>query len=213
MKINKKRLCEIRTAVDNMLVTAGYMNVDAGKISGAEEENVGTPVIDIIKIAHAYGFVVGDASFADNILGFIIVNENTSLFTDCNITLAFSNHGSSIDRINRINQLICINNSMKPQRKRFIIAYELGYYILYFDAGADGGWAHVDRPGRPEGEMKEVREADAFAKYLLMSEGSFTAKYQQIKNAGLREDEIYLLIARKYNVTETLAEQRAKYII
>lgn len=78
------------------------------------------------------------------------------------------------------------------------------------DAGADGGWAHVDRPGRPK---KEVREADAFAKYLLMPEGSFTAKYQQIKNAGLREDEIYLLIARKYNVTETLAEQRAKYII
>lgn len=178
-KINKKRLCEIRAAADKVLVTAGYMNVDVDETGRVGKGNVLGGAVDIIKIAHAYGFVAGNASFSDNTLGFIIVNENTNLFTDCNITWVSSNQGSSIDRINQINQidqLICINNFMTPQYKRYMIAYELGHYILHFDAGADGGWAHVDRPNRPR---RDAREADAFAKYLLMPEGSFSAKYHQ----------------------------------
>ena len=42
----------------------------------------------------------------------------------------------------------------------------------------------------------DAMEADAFAKYLLMPEGSFSAKYYQFKNAGLSVEEIYLLLAK-----------------
>ena len=126
MKINKKRLCEIRAAADKVLVAAVYMNVDAGETSGLEKENAFGGAVDIIKIAHAYGFVVGNASFVNDSLGFIIVNESaTDLFTDCKITLDFLSQRSSVDRINR---LICINKSMRPQHKRFMITYELGCY-------------------------------------------------------------------------------------
>lgn len=193
MKINKKRLCEIRTAADKVLVAAVYMNVDAGETSGLEKENTFGGAVDIIKIAHAYGFVVGNASFVDDTLGFIIVNGNNNLFTDCKITLNSLSEGNSVDRINR---LICINRSMKPQHKRFLIAYELGHYIPHFDTVADGGWARIDRPIRPGRPKRETREADAFAKYLLMPEGSFSAKYYQFKNAGLSVEEIYLLLAK-----------------
>lgn len=97
--------------------------------------------IDVIEVAKKLGFVVGNAGLSEDVDGFIIVDENKG-----NIL--------GIDT----NKLIGVNASKELAWKRFIIAHEIGHYILHYDKEKDNGmYAHREHK---KGKNEIENEAD-----------------------------------------------------
>lgn len=148
-----------------------------------------TDSIDVIEVAKKLGFVVGNAGLSEDVDGFIIVDENES-----NIL--------GIDT----NKLIGVNASKELAWKRFIIAHEIGHYMLHYDKEKDNGmYAHREHK---KGKNEIENEADFFAANLLMPRKKFIDKYKELKEKDLSIDEMILLLANKFTVTQLMTKRR-----
>lgn len=148
--------------------------------------------IDIIKIAKRLGFVVGNAVLNDDDDdGFIVVDERRKEI-----------FGIKTDR------LIGVNSSKSLEWKRFIIAHEIGHYILHYSVEKDGGmFAHREhRKGKNDVE----NEADFFAANLLMPRDKYIDAFNELKNNGIALEEMITLLAKRFVVTQEMASRRLK---
>lgn len=107
-------------------------------------------------------------------------------------------------------KLIVINSSLQEQpnfvqRRRFIIAHEYAHYILHKNRSVQ--YAHRDTSKR---EAPEEKEADFFARCLLMPEKMIKPflEFDPIKSVSW--DNKVSLVSRLFNVTKKKAEQRLR---
>ena len=112
--------------------------------------------VDIIELAHKIGFVVGNAGLDDNDDGFIMVNE------DADEILGI-----------KTKKLIGVNVDRDYEKKRFIIAHEIGHYTLHCRGGKI--FAHRDSA---HGRSEEENDVDYFAACLLMPEDAFKKAFK-----------------------------------
>lgn len=145
--------------------------------------------IDVIEIAKQLGFEVGNAVLNDDIDGFILVEEGKSEILGI-----------------RTDKLIGVNSTRSLAWKRFIIAHEIAHYILQYSKQKNNGmFAHRDHR---KGKNEKENEADFFAANLLMPREKFKKKFIEFKEKGLSLDEIVVLLADKFAVTQLMAERR-----
>ena len=118
---------------------------------------------DIVSLAKGMGFYVGTALLDENEDGFIMVNtEGTKLLGT------------------EYNKIIVVNDSRDLDLKRFIIAHELGHYVIN---GKDSEiFAHRKKEGDERADNEQ--EVDYFAASLLMPKSAFSAKYKQLCAEG-----------------------------
>ena len=145
--------------------------------------------VDIIALAKSLGFEVGNASLDEDDDGFILVNENEEKLFGL-----------------KTNKLIGVNSARPLSWKRFIIAHEIGHYILHYESqNKKGMYAHRDhRNGRSDDE----NAADYFAANILMPKDRFAKSYTELKNKQLEEGDVIVLLAEKYLVPQKAAERR-----
>lgn len=145
--------------------------------------------IDVISIAKKLGFVVANAGLNEDMDGFIIVEEGND-----NIL------GIQTDK------LIGVNASKDLNWKRFTIAHEIGHYILHYDRDKDNGmYAHREHV---KGKNDAENEADYFAANLLMPKEKFMNKYNELKEKNLSIEEMVVLLADKFVVTQPTTRRR-----
>ena len=127
---------------------------------------------DIVLLANKMGFAVGNASLADNDDGFIAVDkkQRTLLGTPSN-------------------KVVGVNVKRDYYLKRFIVAHELGHYVL---EGQDQPlYAHRDT--QPKVRSKAEQEADYFAACLLMPREAFIRSYEKIRTIEKLSERIKIL--------------------
>lgn len=147
--------------------------------------------IDVILIAKKLGFIVANAGLSEDMDGFIIVEEGKDDIL-----------GIHTDK------LIGVNASKGLEWKRFTIAHEIGHFILHYDRDADNGiYAHREHI---KGKNEAENEADFFAANLLMPREKFMNKYRELKDKGLSYDEMIVLLANKFVVTQPTTIRRFK---
>jgi Zn-dependent peptidase ImmA (M78 family) len=115
---------------------------------------------DIVELAQKMGFVVGNVALDENEDGFIIVNENDKTLL-----------GTSS------NKVIAVNARLDYHFKRFIIAHELGHYIL---EGGNKNQLYAHRNNKTEERNDKEQEVDRFAASLLMPRDVFRSKLESI---------------------------------
>lgn len=148
-----------------------------------------TPVpVDVVTVANTLGFAVGNASLTEDVDGFIVVKEGEK-----NI------FGINTDK------LIGINGLRSFAWKRFIVAHELGHYVLHYDEMADHGiYAHRDHQ---KGKNTQENEADYFAANLLMPEETFVERYNALPKE-LERDQKAILLAAEFVVPKDAVIRR-----
>lgn len=145
--------------------------------------------VDIIAIANKLGIVIGNAVLDDEDDGFIIVRDGEEEIL-----------GIKTDK------LIGINSTRPIEWKRFIIAHEIAHYYLHYMNGNNKGiFAHRDHK---KGKNDKENEADFFAANLLMPRDKFTLKFNELKEKQLSNEEIIVLLMKKFQVTQRMVERR-----
>lgn len=151
--------------------------------------DTGDAVIDIIGLAKNLGFVVGNAELSDDEDGFIIVEEGSEQIL-----------GQKTDK------LIGVRADQSIEWKRFVIAHEIGHYILHYDKMKNHGiYAHRDHK---KGKSEKENEADFFAANLLMPRERFMKQFTALKEVGLSTEEMTLILAKRFCVTEIMTKRR-----
>ena len=147
--------------------------------------------IDVIDVAKRLGFLVGNAVLNEEDDGFIIVEEGREEIM-----------GLKTDK------LIGVNSDRSLEWKRFIIAHEIGHYILHFkEEGIEGLYAHRDHK---RGHDDSENEVDFFAANLLMPRQRFKKKFTEMKALKLSTQDIIDELASYFIVTKRMAERRIK---
>ena len=160
----------------------------ASETLSAAEDN-GDAAIDIIRLAQSLGFIVGNVEFTDDEDGFILVDERKSQIL-----------GQPTDK------LIGVRADQSVEWKRFIIAHEIGHYVLHYNRDTDHGmYAHREHK---KGKDAIENEADYFAANLLMPRDRFVKNYEELNKSGLSPDEKVLVLARRFRVTEIMTKRR-----
>lgn len=145
--------------------------------------------IDVINIASKLGFVVGNAVLNNNDDGFIIVEEGREEI-----------FGFKTDK------LIGINSQRSLEWKRFIIAHEIGHYILeYKNDNLKGLYANRYHS---RGHDKNENQIDYFAACLLMPASIFKKTYEEFKKTTLSSSTIVTILASYFSVTTKMTERR-----
>ncbi len=163
-------------------------------IVNAAQYSVNDCPVDVIGIAKGLGFVVGNAVLNEEDNGFIVVEEGAEDVL-----------GVSTDK------LLGVNSKMSLEWKRFIIARELGHYVLHFkEKGLSGLYAHRDC-GREHGALEW--EADAFAMNLLVPKDSFMKRYEQLKRVFETDGEIVSMLSKYFSVSVNVIEKRITELI
>ena len=155
----------------------------------ADANDTGDAAIDIIGLAKNLGFVVGNAELSDDEDGFIIVEEGSEQIL-----------GQKTDK------LIGVRADQSIEWKRFVIAHEIGHYILHYDKMKNHGiYAHRDHK---KGKNEKENEADFFAANLLMPRERFMKQFKALKEVGLSTEEMTLILAKRFCVTEIMTKRR-----
>lgn len=145
--------------------------------------------VDVIDVAKKLGFVVGNAILNEEDDGFIVAEEGRKEIM-----------GIKTDK------LIGVNSDRTLEWKRFIIAHEIGHYILHFkEKNLKGLYAHRDHK---RGHNELENEADFFAANLLMPRESFENKYKEIKQVYKNNKEIIDVLSKYFIVTTRMTERR-----
>lgn len=145
--------------------------------------------IDVIDVAKRLGFVVGNAVLNEEDDGFIVVEEGSKEIM-----------GIKTDK------LIGVNSNRTLEWKRFIIAHEIGHYILHFkERNLKGLYAHRDHK---RGHDELENEADFFAANLLMPRESFENKYKELIQVYKNDKEIVDALSKHFIVTIRMTERR-----
>ena len=93
--------------------------------------------------------------------------------------------------------------------KAFIIAHELGQYILHCKNAQGRYYAHRENK---KGEEKEEQDADSFAASLLMPEDLFGKRYKELKDKELSEKDCISLLVQDFSAPKDAVEKRIKEI-
>lgn len=145
--------------------------------------------VDVIDVAKRLGFVVGNAVLNKEDDGFIVVEEGRKEIM-----------GIKTDK------LIGVNSDRSLEWKRFIIAHELGHYVLHFkEKNLQGLYANRDHKS---GHNELENEVDFFAASLLMPRESFENKYKEIKQVYKNDKEIVEALSKHFVVTIRMTERR-----
>ena len=148
-----------------------------------------TAPINVLEIAQKLGFVVGNATLTNDDDGFIIVDEGKVEIL-----------GINADKV------IGVNANRQAEWKRFIIAHEIGHYILDFkDKNLKGLYANRYHE---RGHSVEENEIDFFAANLLMPRKIFTDTYNELSGTTLENNVIVQMLADYFNVTKLMVTRR-----
>lgn len=155
-------------------------------LGSAEEEN---GIIDIIAFARSKGFEV----FLSELPG---KNEDGVIYVD-------------MENGEEKTKKILISNELKYPAARFIIAHELGHYVLHYDRNDMSKqkgkvFFHVDTH---ENKAKEEQEADYFAACLLMPQKTFKNKYEEL-NAKMENGNVVVNMLSQIFIVEPNAVSR-----
>lgn len=104
-------------------------------------------------------------------------------------------------------QCVFINKYMKPRKRRFVLAHEIGHYLLTFDPSQEENFvSSYDKKVSDETEAK----VNAFATNLLMPEEAFIVKYNQLKQQEFKLYRIVEVLADTFGVTEKMVLNRIR---
>lgn len=140
--------------------------------------------LDIVAFVRSLGFVVGNASLAEDEDGFLAMRPEN----DVNI--------------------IGVNESLSLEWKRFIIAHEFAHSVLHYE----GQPVYLHRDHK-KGRNSAENDADYFAAALLMPKDSFKRIHDELKAAGLSENALAMQLASTYKVTMPMASRRIDEVI
>lgn len=141
-----------------------------------KEQNISTDKgFDIVQLAQRLGFVVIDSDLSDNDDALILVTKKPITAED-NTTKA-----------------ICVNKNLDGYSKRFVIAHELGHYVLD-DKDTESNILIAARDRHMDGKERsaEEQEKDFFAACLLMPKESIEKEYQ-ISKEKFNESDVAIL--------------------
>lgn len=147
---------------------------------------------DIFDIAESLGFTIGNALLVSQDEGFLLIDDTkkhiwqvTGVFTD---------------------RIIGVRVNLDLQQKLFVIACELGHYVLHCQNGGAFYAHHKNKENEKENE-------DAyFARCLLMPRERFKKEYDDFKDKGLSENEIITLLCGHFSVSGENAKIRIKEV-
>lgn len=149
--------------------------------------------VDILTIAQSLGFVVGIAILPSNDNGFILIDHSKERI--------YNIIGIATDKA------IGVNVHLDLQTRRFIIAHEIGHYILHYH---NNSFARREKTYQ---NNTEETEADFFASCLLMPQKYFTQRYNELKNKDLSKEDMITLLQKSFNVSEDKVIQRISDIV
>jgi len=139
---------------------------------------------DIVKFARQLGFVIGNARLDEDEDGFIAINPKGTL-------------GNLF-----VNKVIAVNFNRTFEKKRFIIAHELGHYFLNAKEGAMM-YAQRERHNTIDSEEENI---DYFAACLLMPEEKFKMRYneleKEVNNGSIDKESIVRKMSNIFGVDE-----------
>lgn len=145
--------------------------------------------IDIVEVAKKLDFVLVNARLGENDDGFIIVDEGADEI------LGF-----------KTDKLIGVNSNRDVPWKRFIIAHELGHFLLEYENTKKAQFAHRDHR---KGKNKRENEIDYFAASILMPKILYTHEFDSLRKIDrLDLSQIELLLSDKFQVTKNMAKRR-----
>lgn len=152
-----------------------------------KEHHTGTGFVDVVEIAKKVGFIIFNALLDDVDDGFIIVSpEEMELFGE---------NGT---------KFIGFNSDRNIERKRFILAHELGHYFLHYN---DKSILYAMREDK-KGKNEEEQDVDYFAACLLMPEDAFRNKVEELKNKKCSGREIIAVLKDFFGVEEVPVTRR-----
>lgn len=142
--------------------------------------------LDVVALAKKLGFEV-ITSEDDKFDSFIILNRTKVI-------------------ANGYNRFIFINKNLSAKEKRFLIAYELGHYILEYHL--ENRYAHSTRLFKTNlSNNQKNKDANYFACCLLMPKNFFEKDFEiLIENTDI--EELISLLSEKYKVSEKLVCKR-----
>lgn len=103
---------------------------------------------------------------------------------------------------------IGVNSERSLEKKRFVIAHLLGHYELHYKFG-EALYAHRELSDKG----KKEKEADYFARCLLMPVKCFRTEYLDFANKGLTEDDIVTLLQKHFSIPYSEVVKRIEEII
>ena len=142
--------------------------------------------VDITRLVNVLGFQVGESDkFNDTEDGFILVKDDK--------------------------KIIGVNKNRTIEDKRFIIAHELGHYLIH---RTDEETFFMHRENL-KGKNNEENDADYFAACLLMPSKSFKAIYEIITSSMLdpKENDIIPLMQKLFRTPKTSISRRIDEVI
>ena len=146
----------------------------------------GTVPVDTVKLAETFDISVAEADLKENEDGFILIN---------------------VKREDPV-KLIVVNKGRMPDKKRFIIAHELGHFRMECEEG--GHQIYAMRDGG-HGRSEEENYIDYFAACLLMPRDIFRAEFDKRKK-DKSIDEIVKELATLFKVPKESALRRLQEI-
>lgn len=141
--------------------------------------------IDSVKIARSLGFIVGESKkLPDQEDGFIFVHPDNDL------------------------KIIAVNNNRSSEDKRFIVAHEIGHFILH-NKSLDEQFMlreHI------KGKNSDENDADYFAACLLMPYNSFKEEASILRNIGYDEYEIISKLQAIFHTNQESIKRRLEEV-
>lgn len=136
--------------------------------------------VEIVNLCKKTGFTLISVELDDTEDGFIIANETINSFPGF-----------------KTNKVIAVNSKRSYEEKRFIIAHELGHYVLQKE-GHTLFAARDSRHGRSENE----NDIDFFAACLLMPKDAFVRQYNRLEKETTTpvSDQIIIELADVFGV-------------
>lgn len=148
--------------------------------------------VDVIALAQRLGFKIANVLFkGDSLEGFIIIDKKK-------------------DKIMGIktNMLIGVDTRLSVQKKRFLIAHELGHYFLHYRG--KNYFAHRESK---KGKDRHENAADYFAAALLMPQEAFITQYNYFMTLFDNNiNNVIISLARWFCVEEDCILRRIKEV-
>ena len=144
--------------------------------------------VDVVQLAESMGFVVGNAKMKKEEDGFILVNNDTQEILGV-----------------KTQKLIGVNRERDLFTKRFIIAHELGHYILH-----SKNKSIFAQREQTHGRTSEENDVDFFAACLLMPEEDFVKTASSIRCTYDEIDDYQLakILSEQFKVPQLSAFRR-----
>lgn len=166
-----------------------------------KEENIEKKINQLLTLCHINSsFQYLDVVLLAKKLGFEVISSENDKF-DSFIIL---NTKKVI--ANGHNRFLFINENLSAKEKRFLIAYELGHYIIEYNS--ENRYAHSTCLFKVNfSDNQKNKDANYFACCLLMPKDIFEKDFE-ILNENTDIEEIIFLLSEKYRVSEKLVCKR-----